>query len=74
MLVPHNIVIMVLENVMVHILGACTLCYYTFRVTFGMSCRIMVGLSGNGLSGTWERPWTWPTRTFLNEFDSTWEL
>ena len=33
--------------------------------SFGTSCRIMVGLSGNGPSQIWLSPPTWPTRTFL---------
>ena len=33
--------------------------------SFGMPYAIMVGLSGNGLLGTWKRPRMWPTRTSL---------
>ena len=33
--------------------------------SFGTLCKIMIGLSGNGLSQIRIRPWTWPTKMFL---------
>ena len=33
--------------------------------SFGMPSMIMGGLNGNGCSGPWKKPPTWPTMTFL---------
>ena len=38
--------------------------------SFGMPCRIKGGLNGNGHLGTWKKPQTWPTMTFLTKL--TW--
>ena len=35
------------------------------RQIIALPCRITGGLNGNGRLGTWKKPLTWPTMTFL---------
>ena len=50
---------------MIWFLTICNGPFKNYSNSVGTPCKIMVGLSGNGLSWTWKRPWTWPTKMFL---------